>query len=137
MVFSGVMQKYPKLKIILHHCGGTIPFFGHRMIYAQEYQKVHLNFVQTQTLKKPPVEYYKKFYADTAVSGSTPALMCGYDFFGVEHLLFGTDVPYCCEDGDVFVRNTLESIDNMKIPAREKKMIYEGNVRKLLHLDKK
>jgi aminocarboxymuconate-semialdehyde decarboxylase len=37
------------------------------------------------------------FYADTALYGGTASLMCSYNFFGVDHLLFGTDMPYDCE----------------------------------------
>ena len=45
-------------------------------------------------LTKPPLEYFKRFYGDTVLGGNTPALMCGYAFFGADHMLFASDYPY-------------------------------------------
>jgi aminocarboxymuconate-semialdehyde decarboxylase len=60
--------------------------------------------------------------------------MCAYHFFGEEHLLFGTDMPYDIENGGVSIRQTIGAIEGMDIPESGKKKIYEGNARKLLHL---
>ena len=88
----------------------------------------------TQGLTKKPLDYFKMFYNDTAVNGSTAALMCGYAFCGADHLLFGTDMPFDSQLGDRFLRQTIESIERMEIPDFEKKMIFEGNARKLFRL---
>lgn len=135
LVFSGILEKYPRIKFITHHGGAMVPFFDHRIIEAQKYTKAHLKRNYGQTLSKHPIEYYHMFYADTAVSGSTPALMCAYAFFGAERILFGTDVPYDGEDGDIFTKVTIKSIEDMKIPKHEKDMIFEGNAKRLLHLN--
>jgi aminocarboxymuconate-semialdehyde decarboxylase len=134
LVFSGVLEKYPRIKFIIHHGGAMVPFFAQRIILAQDYNKAHLKLNYRQALKKNPIEYYRMFYADTAVSGSTPALMCGYAFFGAERILFGTDVPYDSEEGNVFTKVTIESIEHMNVPKHEKDMIFEDNARRLLHL---
>ena len=60
--------------------------------------------------------------------------MCGYHFFGVDHLLFGTDMPFDGELGAWSVRMTVESIEKMEIPDSEKANISEKNAKELLRL---
>lgn len=60
--------------------------------------------------------------------------MCGYDFFGAGHLLFGTDMPYDSQIGYRYVRETIRSIEEMDIPEFEKKKIFEDNARKIIRL---
>jgi predicted TIM-barrel fold metal-dependent hydrolase len=87
-----------------------------------------------QALNKPPLDYYRMFYNDTAVSGSRSALTCAYDFFGPEHILFGTDMPMDNEYGARLVRQTIEAIERMDIPDEDKQLIFEENARRLLGL---
>ena len=54
--------------------------------------------------------------------------------FGIDHLLFGTDMPFDEEIGAFSVRNTINSVEHMNIPNSEKQLIYEGNARRLLRL---
>jgi len=134
IVFSGILEKYPRLKLITHHCGGMIPFFIERMTGGQDYAEICLGAKFKKKLNKTPAEYYQMFYGDTALYGHTPGLMCGYSFFGAEHLLFGSDMPYDCEGGNRYIRTTIEAIDKMDISGEDKKLIYEGNAKRLLHL---
>jgi len=131
-VFSGILEKYPSLKIITHHCGGMIPFFAPRMAGGQDYAEICLNAKFKRPLSKEPVEYYRLFYADTALYGGTASLMCGCAFFGSDHLLFGTDTPYDCEGGERYVRETIKAIEAMDIPAVDKEKILAGNAKRLL-----
>lgn len=134
LVFSGVLEKYPHLKFITHHCGGMIPYFAQRMEGGQDYAEVCLKAKFKRSLSKPPVEYYRTFYADTAIYGNSAGLLCGYAFFGAEHLLFGTDMPYDSEGGDRYIRQTIDAIEEMQIPDLDKNKIFEGNATRLLHL---
>lgn len=135
LVFSGILEKYPDIKFITHHCGAMIPFFDQRMAGGQDYAEVHLKTKWKQALRKPPIDYFRKFYADTALNGSTPGLMCGYAFFGAERIVFATDFPYDSENGDRFTREVIRSVELMDIPDHEKNMIFEGNAKRLLHLN--
>ncbi len=75
------------------------------------------------------------FYADTAIVGnSNYSMECGLAFFGEDHLLFGTDMPYDVENGGVSIRETIKGIEGMGLPGPTKQKIYEGNARRLLHL---
>jgi aminocarboxymuconate-semialdehyde decarboxylase len=134
LVFSGVMEKFPKLKVITHHCGAMVPFFEQRIVSNYDYFEKRLNEDCKAGLTKDPLDYFRMYYGDTAVSGSTPALMCGYAFFGAEHMLFGTDMPHDMELGDMNISDTIRSIDDMEIPEEDKKKIFEDNARNLLKL---
>ena len=85
-------------------------------------------------LRKEPLDYYRMFYCDTAIQGNTPALMCAHDFFGADHMLFGTDTPYDNQLGERVYMETIGAIEKMPIRDVEKKMIFEDNIRKLLRL---
>ena len=135
LIFSGILDKYPNLKFITHHCGGKVPFFEQRIrswydLAEQDGLKGEKEFIQG--LAKRPVEYFKMFYNDTALYGSTPALMCGFAFFGAEHILFGTDMPFDKEHGHRHLRETIQSVERMGISDSDKEKIFEQNVRKLL-----
>jgi predicted TIM-barrel fold metal-dependent hydrolase len=133
LIFSGVLERYPNLKFITHHCGGMIPFFEQRLSIAYDLNEMRMRSRVKQRLTKPVLDYYRMFYADTAVH-STAALRCGYEFFGSEHLLFGTDMPYDNELGFRFVRQAIESVEQLDIPEATKKKIFHENARQLLRL---
>jgi uncharacterized protein len=86
-------------------------------------------------LKKRPYDYFRMFYADTALFGALPATECGLAFFGSDHVLFGTDMPFDPEKGTGFIRETIRVIDNITVSIDDKKKIYEENARKLLRLE--
>jgi predicted TIM-barrel fold metal-dependent hydrolase len=127
------LNRYPSLKIITHHCGAMVPYFADRINCACDMAEMLKEPVK-QALNKPPLDYYRMFYNDTAVSGNRSALMCAYDFFGPEHILFGTDMPMDNEYGARLVRQTIEAIERMEIPDSDKQLIFEENARRLLGL---
>ncbi len=133
-VFGGVLQKYPDLKIITHHCGGMVPYLAQRIVshynMTEELQK--LGF--TEGLSEPVINYFRKFYNDTAIQGNTPALMCAHHFFGADHLLFAHDMPFDAELGEYGMRSTIEAIEQMDISDTDKKKIFADNAIKLLQL---
>ena len=129
MVFSGVFERFPNLKIITHHCGAMVPFFASRIDCLG-----NLMPDCTENLSRPMLDYFRMFYADTALEGGKPALKCGYDFFGPEHMLFGTDMPMDSRIGINSIGMAIEAIEEIDIPTEEKKMIFEGNARRLLRL---
>ena len=134
LVFCGIFEKFPKIKFITHHCGGMIPYFADRIAvhYNNGLERLGQKFFPG--LKRPPIEYFRMFYNDTALNGSASGLRCGYDFFGEDHLLFGSDMPYDVENGAIAIRETIEAIERMNISDSSKKKIYERNARNLLHL---
>jgi predicted TIM-barrel fold metal-dependent hydrolase len=133
---SGIFEKFPTIKFITHHAGGIVPFLSDRITGSNEFNEFRMHYRYEQHLTKTMTDYLKMFYADTAVYGTTSSLMCAYDFFGPEHLLFATDMPYDCQNGDKLIRETIRSVNEMSIPEKERKLIYEDNARKLFRLPK-
>lgn len=125
LVFSGVMEKYPNLRLIAHHCGAMISFFSARIPHEPPQEG------EIMKLARPPVDYFKKIYADTVLGGNTAAMMCGYSFFGADRMLFGTDYPY---PGEAAHQAVIEAIGRMNITDQEKAKIFSGNARRLLNL---
>ena len=86
-------------------------------------------------LPKPPLEYYKMFYNDTAIHGNTPALMLAYHFWGADHIVFGADMPLGdYERGIRSYRQTISAIEAMDITEDEKKQIFIDNALSLLRI---
>ena len=134
IVFSGILEKFPNLKVVTHHCGGMVPYYAQRIVqhYGQAEKRGALHI---RKLSKTPLDYYKMFYADTAIHGNTPALMLACDFFGADRILFGADMPL----GDYYFgfrsyRQTINAIKAMDISEEQKQMILAGNASKLLRL---
>lgn len=125
LVSSGVFHEFPDIKFVTHHAGGIVPILEGRIGWAMP-----------QIIKDEwtidPLTDLRKFYGDTAVSGSTNALMCGYGFLGVDRILFATDAPLGPEYG--LTLETIRSVENMPIPDNDKAKIFERNAVKLLRL---
>lgn len=130
LVYGGVLEKFPNLKVIPHHCGAMVPFFRGRI------NPMPSGPMQIAKLTKHPLAYFKKFYGDTVMGGTTSALMCGYDFFGPDLMVFATDYPYPggAEKCDLAIGDVIESVQRMPIPLEDKGKIFSKNPRKLLKL---
>ncbi len=140
LIFSGIFDKWPNLKFITHHAGGIVPAFAQRI--RSFYDKVKTTFgpalglTYMDRITRPPLDYYKMFYADTQLDGNVSALMCAYDFFGADHLLFGTDMPLGdSQSGFINTGIIIDSVEQMAISDIDKKKISEDNARRLLRLD--
>jgi predicted TIM-barrel fold metal-dependent hydrolase len=134
LAFGGVFDRCPDLKVITHHAGGMIPFFSKRIDLSWDFNEMRMGYRPERPLRKAPIDYYRMFFCDTAIQGNTPALMCAYDFFGAEHMLFATDAPYDSQLGERVYRETISAIEEMPIPDTAKKKIFEDNARKVLRL---
>lgn len=127
LLFGGVMDRFPTMKIVSHHLGAMLPFFIDRV-------EKNINVFLAHKLKRPLSEYWKNLYADTAVDGTAAALPCGYAFFGPDRMMFGTDYPFGPAAGEDFVRSNLAAVQAMHIPADEKKKILGENAMKILKI---
>ena len=134
LIFSGVFDLYPDLKFIIHHCGAMVPFFSERIAGCYDYAEVFFKTKYTRRIRKPIMDYFRMFYGDTAIHGYTPGLMCGYAFFGAEHILFATDMPHDSQGGDRYIRDTIAGVERMEIPESEREKIFEENARQMLRL---
>ncbi len=137
-VFSGLLEKLPDLRLITHHCGAMIPFLSGRAetLWAQLGAR-SADGSDAEILKrmsKKPIDYFKMFYADTVLGGSASALRCGIDFFGIDKIVFASDCPFDPENGPMFIREGIRSIEDLDLSEDDKRKIYFGNALRLLDL---
>lgn len=85
-------------------------------------------------LSKRPLDYFKVFYADTAMFGATHALRCSIGFFGVDQVLFASDTPFGPEKRPGCIRSTIANLEAIDLTDAERERIFEGNVRRLLRV---
>lgn len=138
LIYSGLFDELPALKIISHHMGGMIPYFpakiklGFRQIF---FGTVDRNPVaEERRLARPPLDYYKMLYADTALGGEEVPTRCGHAFFGTSKCLFATDAPFDPERGRALIRDTIRGVRALGLPKDETDAILAGNACKLLGL---
>ena len=135
LVFSGIFDRHPNLRIITHHLGGMVPYFEGRVGYGWDQLGKRTSDVDytviLKNLKKRPLDYFKMFYADTAVFGGFPATQCGLAFFGIDRVLFASDVPFEPSPG-LYIRETIRCIESLDLSKEQKYQIYRGNAERLL-----
>jgi uncharacterized protein len=137
LVFSGLFERHPDLKVITHHAGGMVPFFSGRVgpgmdSFGKRTPEEERELVDSP-LKERPIDAFRRFYADTAVFGAPHALRCAYEFFGADHMLFASDMPFDPVQG-TFIRDTIADMEALEITPAERERIYEGNARDLLRI---
>ncbi len=88
LIFGGLFDRNPQLKLILGHLGGFIPYLLGRIDYESSRIPGGLGALEVQ-----PSEHVRKLYVDT-VSAWPPALRLAIDFFGIQRILFATDAPF-------------------------------------------
>jgi uncharacterized protein len=138
LVFSGIFDRHPRIKILAHHFGGMVPFFEGRVgpgldqlgsrTSDEDYGAL------LRKMPKRPIDYFRMFYADTALFGSEAGTRCGLAFFGADRALFASDAPFDPEKGPMYIRETIRIIDRLEIPDEERAKIYHRNAERLLKL---
>jgi aminocarboxymuconate-semialdehyde decarboxylase len=135
IVFAGVFDRHPHIKIVTHHLGGFAPYASERI--REGYDKL-LKAAQARNepvpLRRHPYEYFRDFYADSITIGSVPALRCGLEFFGVDRVMFATDMPFDTQGGRKYVEVALQAMDAIDVPAPDKAAIFEHTARRVFKI---
>jgi len=133
LIFSGVYDRYPGLKLIIHHHGALVPIFAKRMQYGWDYFEQNTGKKQPTTISRPYIDHFKKFYCDTATQGHEPLLLkMTHDFFGPDHLLFGSDAPMDPSGGKAFTLDARKSVEDMGLGKTDRRKIFSQNILRLL-----
>jgi aminocarboxymuconate-semialdehyde decarboxylase len=117
IVFSGIPERFPRIRWALGHLGGAIPYLAERLDrgwYAFKECRVHI--------PRPPSDYLRQFYYDT-VNFDPRAIELAIAFAGVDHILAGSDYPH-----------QIGSIPRMIETIGDKAGIFAGNASRLLKL---
>ena len=124
LVFSGVVERFPRISWVLGHLGGAIPYLAERLDRGyRAFPSCRAN------ITRPPSEYLRTFYYDT-VNFDVRALRFAIDFAGVSQILAGSDFPH--QIGSL--RLMVESIEALGLPAADREKILGGNAARLLRL---
>ena len=137
LLFSGLFDRHPDLKIVTHHLGGMVPHFEGRVGGGLDQLGKRTDDpddARRGRLKKRPIDYFRMFYGDTALFGPAHAVQCGLEFFGADHVLFGTDMPFDPEGGHGFVRDTIAAVNDVHVSDADRTLVYEANARRILRL---
>lgn len=138
LVLGGVLERFPNLRFITHHMGGMVPYYSKRIEafagqMVEEYSRLGMAD-QSPRLTVPVLDQLRLFYNDSVSNGSESALRCALDFFGSEHILFGTDFPFGPQRGELWPVEELETIQQAQIPQEDRENILFRNAQKLLRL---
>jgi aminocarboxymuconate-semialdehyde decarboxylase len=117
LIFSGIMERHPNLKIVMSHTGGALPYQAGRLDKNGKQAK----------LAEPPSVYLKRIYTDT-VSPHALGLKFALDFFGADHVMYGTDYP-CWMPAEA-----LRLLDEIGIPKDGQEKLFSSNARSLFNL---
>lgn len=121
LILSGVMDAYPRLKILLAHGGGALPYLHGRLDRGFK-QRPEINKV----IARPPTEYLKQFYFDT-ITHDAAVLKSLVDLVGADHVLLGSDYPF-----DMGNENPVELVHAADLGSEIEKKILEANAMQLL-----
>jgi aminocarboxymuconate-semialdehyde decarboxylase len=130
LIFAGIYDRHPGLKLIAHHGGGLIPHFSGRFEIMPAFGNLDPSGQlqqQLERLQRQPVEYFKMLYVDTAMFGAQHGVRCVLDFFGPDRVMFGTDAPYDTKGGSYFIPQTISDIEGAVEDERVRAAVFEGN----------
>jgi aminocarboxymuconate-semialdehyde decarboxylase len=135
LIFSRLFDRLPGIRIVAHHLGAMVPYFEGRVGFGldqlgartadEDYEALR------RSLPRRPIDYFKMFWADTAVFGSRPATICGLSFFGTDQVVFASDAPFDPEGGPMYIRETIKVIDGLDISGADRRKIYQTNAERL------
>src|SRR6201996_7632323 len=137
LVFSGLFDRHSDLKIITHHMGAMIPYFEGRIVQGWDLEMGARTppadaALLPGPLKRKAQDYFKMFFADTALSGAVGATRCGLDYFGADKVLFASDFPFAAEGGSDLVGETIRALDALELPDAVRRRIDAGNLDALI-----
>lgn len=123
MIFAGVFDRLPELKIIIGHCGEALPFLIQRMDDAND--RIRQIVPGGSVNKKAPREYFESnIWITTSGNFHMPAFQCAADTFGFDHLLFGSDYPM------EKLKRSVDFVMSQPISAANTEKIFSGNAAK-------
>jgi aminocarboxymuconate-semialdehyde decarboxylase len=122
LVYAGVLERFPRIRWVLAHLGGAIPYLAERLDRGYEaYRRCR------EDLSEPPSRILRRLYYDT-VNFDPKALRLALDFAGADHLLAGSDYPHMIGSLD----KMKESIRALGLPPEDEAKVLGGNAARLL-----
>jgi aminocarboxymuconate-semialdehyde decarboxylase len=125
LVLSGIMKRYPKLKIVSHHLGGgMIPFFMERLLAG----------IADRQVAADMLKQFKLIYYDTAVESNASILRLVLDVLGTKRIVFGSDAPYGLNSGNDRLRSYPKLIRSLGLPDKVTNAILADNILRIIKI---
>jgi predicted TIM-barrel fold metal-dependent hydrolase len=105
MLITGTLHRYSKIKWILAHAGGVLPYLAWRLSLMSAFPEKLVN------MPLGVMHYLKKLYYDTALSTSPYAMNGLVSMSPASHILFGSDWPFCTTPGAILQASALLNLD--------------------------
>ena len=121
LVFGGVLERHPKLKVLLVHGGGFVPYQAGRWVHGW-----HVRSEPKVNIKRSPEPWLDRFYYDTILHAK-PALEFLIASAGADHVLLGSDYPFDMGNLDCVAR-----VEALAIPPAERDLILGGYADRVL-----
>ena len=122
LIYSGTLERYPDIRWIFSHLGGTVPFVHHRFDnYAGQFPEIRRN------ITRRPSEQLRDLYFDT-VSTHAPAMRCAFETFDIAKFVFGTDYPHVPGG----LRPFVETLEAAGLPPDDLAAVSQHNATALL-----
>ena len=117
LILSGTLERHPRLKVVLSHTGGALPYQAGRMDKN----------TKRANLPQPFSNYMKQMYTDT-VSPHAMGMKFAIDYYGIDNVMYGTDYP-CWSPVEA-----LQHLDTLALSPEEKQKLFHDNARRILGL---
>jgi aminocarboxymuconate-semialdehyde decarboxylase len=118
LVFSGILERHPALKVVHTHAGGLLP---------PQAGRIDKN-ARIAGIPQPPSTYLKRVYTDTVAPQATGSIRSALDFYGHDHVMYGTDYP-CWSP-----RAAGEVIGQLSLDDAQRELLYSANARVVFNL---
>jgi aminocarboxymuconate-semialdehyde decarboxylase len=122
LIFSGLLDRFPKLQVCLPHAGGAFPYLIGRLNHGWKVRQ------ECKTLKKPPSSYLRRFTYDT-ISHAPESLDYLIKLVGADRVMMGSD--YCFDMG---YERPVKIVTALKLSRKDQEKILSGNAARLLRL---
>jgi 5-carboxyvanillate decarboxylase len=129
IIVSGALDRFPKLKIVLGHCGEAIPFWLFRLDYMHGALARANRYPGVKPLELPISDYMKRnIYVTTSGMAWEPAIMFCRQVLGADRVMYAMDYPYQVVAGEVVAS------DNLPLSDAEKKQFFQTNAERVFSL---
>jgi aminocarboxymuconate-semialdehyde decarboxylase len=126
LIFSGIMERHPNLRVYMSHTGGVLPYQSGRLDKTTPQAGVG-SFSRGVRLPQPPSNYIKRMYTDI-VQPNVTGMRFAIDYFGIDHIIYGADYP--CWNPSI----ALTMFNEIGLSEEDQQKIFVGNAKRFFAL---
>jgi 5-carboxyvanillate decarboxylase len=130
IIFSGVFDRHPTLRLVVGHLGEALPFWQFRLDHFHAVQERSQRYPGRPVLKQAPSDYLRSnIWITTSGMAWAPAIEFVRSVVGSDRVLYATDYPYQAEESEIRTQEQLEMTD------AERRHFFETGAKRVFKLD--